>query len=87
MHKPLIEQHVIQNAVNRALSTKLHEVDNPELDKLIQKFPKLFTEGVGIYSGEEHQIRLKPDAIPTRLRMWEAPQAYAIWQPTKSNPC
>ncbi len=36
-------------------------------------------EGVGIFTGEEHRIRLKPDTIPTRLRMQEAPQAYAQW--------
>ncbi|MCP4365213.1 MAG: RNA-directed DNA polymerase, partial [Planctomycetes bacterium] len=50
---------------------------DPELENLISKFPKLFTEGVGIYSGEEHVIHLKPDVIPCRSRMREAPQAYA----------
>ncbi len=64
-HKPLVEKHVIQTcALDNGLSTKLHE-DDPELEKLTQKFPKLFTEGVGIYSGEEHVIHLKPDVIPT----------------------
>ncbi|MCP4342214.1 MAG: RNA-directed DNA polymerase [Desulfobulbaceae bacterium] len=41
------------------------------------KFPKLFSEGVGIYNGEEHSIHIKPDAIPCHSRMREAPQAYA----------
>ncbi len=75
--KPLVEKHAIQTcALDSGLSTTLHEV-NPELDKLTWKFLKLFTEGVGIYTREEHVIRLKPDVIPTRSRMREAPQAYA----------
>ncbi len=75
--KPLVEKHVIQTCeLDNGLSTKLRE-DDPELEKLTQKFPILFTEGVGIYTGEEHVIHLKPDKIPTRSRMREAPQAYA----------
>ncbi len=66
--KPMVEQHIIQNcsvsSLDRMLLAKLHEVDNPELQKLIQKFPDLFTEGVGIYTGDSHRICLKPDAIP-----------------------
>ncbi len=58
--KPLVKQHVIQNcavsSLDGALSPKLCEVDNPELEKLIRKFPDLFTEGVGIFSGDSHRI-------------------------------
>ncbi|MCP4337402.1 MAG: DDE-type integrase/transposase/recombinase [Desulfobulbaceae bacterium] len=77
--KPLVEKHVIQTCEldGRVSATLLNSDRDPELDKLTWKFPKLFTEGVGIYSGEEHSIRLKPDAVPTRSRMREAPQAYA----------
>ncbi len=78
LHKPLVERHSIQTCnLDNDLSTKLCDETDPELDNLIMKFPKLFTEGVGIYSGEEHVIHLKPDAIPCQMRMREAPQAYA----------
>ncbi len=68
--EPLVEQHVIQNcaisSLDSALSAMLlREVDNPELESLIWKFSDLFTEGVGIYTGDSHRIRFKPDAIPT----------------------
>ncbi|MCP4337255.1 MAG: RNA-directed DNA polymerase, partial [Mycoplasma sp.] len=80
--EPLVEQHVIQNcaisSLDSALSAMLlREVDNPELESLIWKFPDLFTEGVGIYTGDSHRIRFKPDAIPTWSRMREVPQAFS----------
>ncbi|MCP4339004.1 MAG: hypothetical protein GY799_09000, partial [Desulfobulbaceae bacterium] len=76
--EPMVEKHVIQTcALDGSVSTMLSVDGDPELEKLTRKFPELFTEGVGIYSGDSHTIRLKPDAVPTRSRMREAPQAYA----------
>ncbi len=59
---PLVERHTIQTCHldNRPSTDKT----DPELENLISKFPKLFTEGVGILMGEEHVIHLKPDTIP-----------------------
>ncbi len=72
---PSVERHAIQTCtLDNGPSTSKTD---PELENLISKFPKLFTEGVGIYSGEEHVIHLKPDTIPCHSRMREAPQAYA----------
>ncbi len=66
--KPLVEQHIIQNcavsSLDSMLSAKLREEDNPELEKLIRKFPDLFTEGVGIYSGDSHRIHLSLMLFP-----------------------
>ncbi|MCP4353966.1 MAG: retroviral-like aspartic protease [Desulfobacterales bacterium] len=70
---PSVEWHAIQTCtLDNGPSTSKTD---PELENLISKFLKLFTEGVGIYSGEEHVIHLKPDAIPCHSRMREAPQA------------
>ncbi len=56
----MVEQHIIQNcavsSLYSMLSTKLHEAENPELERLIQKFLNLFTEGVGVYTGFEFDI-------------------------------
>ncbi|MCP4344125.1 MAG: hypothetical protein GY795_01190, partial [Desulfobacterales bacterium] len=69
---PSVERYAVQCTqctLEDGPSTKI----DPELDNLIKKFPKLFSEGVGIYNGEEHRIHIKPDAIPCRSRMREAP--------------
>ncbi|MCP4341805.1 MAG: hypothetical protein GY799_23720, partial [Desulfobulbaceae bacterium] len=78
LHKPLVEKHSIQTCnLDNDLSNKLRDETDPELDNLTRKFPKLFSEGVGIFNGEKHRIHVKPEAIPCHSRMREAPQAYA----------
>jgi transposase InsO family protein len=47
------------------------------IDRLVSKFPDLFTEGVGVYHGFQHSIRLKENSVPKRSRMREAPLAFA----------
>ncbi|MCP4365296.1 MAG: hypothetical protein GY800_08360, partial [Planctomycetes bacterium] len=73
---PSVERHAVQ-CTQCTLEDGPSTKTDPELDNLIVKFPKLFSEGVGIYNGEEHSIHIKPDVIPCCSRMREAPQAYA----------
>ncbi|MCP4336999.1 MAG: hypothetical protein GY679_04100, partial [Mycoplasma sp.] len=47
-----------------------------EVQALQDRFPKLFSPGIGLYTGPEHKICLKPDTIPHRSRMREAPFAF-----------
>ena len=70
--KPMSVHSVIP--LDRTITDKLSDSQlDPEIQSLESKFPKLFSKGIGLYNGPEHQIRLKPDAIPHRSRVREAP--------------
>ncbi|MCP4336370.1 MAG: retroviral-like aspartic protease, partial [Mycoplasma sp.] len=56
---PPVERHAIQ-CTQCILEDGPSTVSDPELDILTKKFPKLFSEGVGIFNGEEHKIHVKP---------------------------
>ncbi len=67
--------HSVLHLEHKIVVTEVQCPDS-EVEALQDWFPKLFSPGIGMYSGPAHKIRLKPDAIPHRSRMCEAPFAF-----------
>ncbi len=63
--------HSVLPLVHTIVVTKIQCPDS-EVQALQECFPKLFSPGIGLYTGPENKICLKPYAIPHRSRMHEA---------------